>query len=215
MGEQKYKTAVQFIPKVFVIITSNSIWNFKNSTTAMARRFIYFSMTYKPKVTNNILFNLNSLGEASGDLVEYLPSLILWALNCPDKYLEVLELGGEKVTESISPDSQIRTNPLKVWALDNLEPDSSEKLSVGNSKDPKTLYGSYSIWADRYNSDIGTVRTNQFSSLLLDVLISMNWDVSRKRIATGSVIMGVKFRDCPIINSELIEDNSELDFNLD
>ncbi len=154
-------------------------------------------------------------GVAEGELVEYLPAFILWALNCPDKHLEILEQGGEKVSEFINPDTQIRTNPIKVWVLENLEQDKSFKLPLGNSiKDTHTLYGSYSNWADKYKSEIGIVRTNQFGSLLLDVLLSMNWNVSKKRIASGSVITGIRFRETPLIMSDNVKDSSDLDFKI-
>lgn len=197
-GEQKYRTALQFIPKVFVIITGNSIWNFKDASTAMARRMLYFPCQTRPECRDDDLFNVTGAGLAEGKLVEALPSLIYWALTCPEEYLSIISEGAEKATECLSPDSQLRTNPIKVWALEQLEEYPKGQIRIGNSADDKeTLYGSYVNWASDYKAEVGTVRVNQFGTLLLDILLALNWKVCRKRIAKGSVIAGIRFKSEP------------------
>lgn len=222
-GEEKYKTATQFIPKLFVIITSNSLWNLKNVTSAMARRFIYLPFTNKPINKNKDLFNLNGEGSATGELVLHLPALIQWALKCPQAYIDELNVGGDKITENLSPDSQLRTNPLKVWALENLESApiiAGEAISQlplgGHKKDINTLYGNYVAWAAKYANEIGDVKSHQFSSLLIDNLTNLGWVVNKKRFTTGTVIQGIKFSKEGNLNTFNQESNSQLPFsNLD
>lgn len=222
-GEEKYKTATQFIPKLFVIITSNSLWNLKNVTSAMARRFIYLPFTNKPVNKNNDLFNFNGEGSATGDLVPFLPALIQWALKCPQEYVDELKTGGDKITENISPDSQLRTNPLKVWALENLEPVQQEvskgfsipQLQLGtHKKDTTTVYGNYINWAAKYANEIGEVKPHQFASLLIDTLTTLGWVVTKKRLNSGSVIQGIKFRTEANLNTNDKTGNSQLDFDI-
>lgn len=50
--EQKYKSPFQFKPNLFVLITSNSIWDIKGATTGLTRRMIYFNITNVPPVKN-------------------------------------------------------------------------------------------------------------------------------------------------------------------
>lgn len=75
-SEEKYKTPTQMLPNSFVIVTSNTVWNFQNSSTGIARRFVYIVFSYKPKETNNNLFNLTKNNQATGILTGYLPHLI-------------------------------------------------------------------------------------------------------------------------------------------
>lgn len=214
-GEEKYKTATQFVPKLFVIITSNSLWNLKNITSAMARRFIYLPFTNKPVNKNNELFNFNGDGSASGDLVPYLPGLIQWSLKCPAEYLEELTAGGDKITANLSPDSQLRTNPLKVWALETLELDTNSQLPLGaNKKDVNTLHGNYLTWTAKYASEIGEVKSHQFTSLLVDNLTILGWNVTKKRLKTGTVIQGIKFRTEANFNYTYQTGNTPLNFDL-
>lgn len=225
-GEEKYKTATQFIPRLFVIITSNTLWNLKNMTSAMGRRFIYLPFTNKPFNKNNDLFNFNGEGLATGELVPQLPALIHWALKCPTNYIDELNEGGDKITENLNPDSQLRTNPLKVWALENLEPvqlnlskpetfTASDILPLGvHKKDTATLYGNYINWAEKYANEIGEVKAQQFSSLLVDTFTNLGWVVVKKRLKTGTVIQGIKFRTDSNLKSNNQISNSQLDFNL-
>ena len=216
MGEEKYKTATQFIPNLFLVLTSNSLWNFKNATTAMARRFIYMNFNNKPVSRDSDLFNISADGLAYGSLVEHLPALINWALTCPQEQFNDLMIGGEKVTEKLNPDSQIRTNPIKVWVLENLEFDPTSKLALGaHKKDLSTLYGNYLAWSDKHAAEIGTIKSTQFSTLLVDTLNSLNWKVSKKRVTAGTVITGIKFREVPLFNTEeTVGENMLLDFNI-
>jgi putative DNA primase/helicase len=213
-GEEKYKTATQFVPKLFVIITSNSLWNLKNVTTAMARRFIYLPFINKPVNKNNELFNFNGDGSASGDLVPHLPALIQWSLKCPAEYLEELTAGGDKITENLSPDSQLRTNPLKVWALETLELEANSQLALGaNKKEVNSLHGNYLTWAAKYASEIGDVKSHQFSSLLVDNLTTLGWKVTKKRLKSGTVIQGIKFRTEANFNYANQTGNTPLNFD--
>jgi putative DNA primase/helicase len=215
MNEEKYKTPTQFVPNLFVIITSNSLWNLKNATSAMARRFIYLPFNKKPVNRNNDLFNLQNGGYATGILVEHLPALIRWALTCPKGLLAELNDGGENITEKINPDSRVRTNPVKIWALENLEPDTDSKIFLGShKKETKMLYGNFLAWSDKYSTEIGTVKPSQFSALLLDTLNSLNWVVNKKRINTGTVITGIKFRETANYLEGEADYNGPLDFNI-
>jgi len=216
MGEEKYKTATQFIPNLFLVITSNSLWNFKNATTAMSRRFIYINFNNKPVSRNSDLFNISAEGLAYGNLVEHLPALINWALTCPQEQFIDLREGGDKVTEKLNPNSQIITNPIKVWVLENLEFDANSRLPLGaHKKDEYTLYGNYLSWSNKHATEIGSIKSTQFSSLLIDTLSSLNWNVSKKRLNTGTVITGIKFRVVPLLTTELAGgDKMTLDFNI-
>lgn len=194
--EEKYKNPTQIVSSVFLIITSNTLWNLKNVTTGMARRFIYIPFLNKPvnKVIN--LFNLGSDNKASGILVEYLPGFINWIISCPKPYLDLLKQGGEHVTSLIDPDSLIKTNPIKAWVLERLVQDSNGTVKIGDIKSGLgTLYGNYLSWCKQFNGDVGEVKFAQFSSLLVNVLISMNWNIEKKRTKLGVFIQGVKLAD--------------------
>lgn len=114
IGEKKYLTPTQFIPTAFIVITCNALWNLKDATSAMGRRFIYFEFKNRPVIRNNELFNLASNGKATGELVNYLPAFVNWALNCPEEYVKDIAEGADSVTAKLNPDSLIRTEPIKV-----------------------------------------------------------------------------------------------------
>jgi hypothetical protein len=80
----------------------------------MARRFIYMDFRNKPLFRDAELFNMEADGTATGKLVEYLPALIRWALTCPNEVIEEFSKGGDSITAKLNPDSQIRTNPIRV-----------------------------------------------------------------------------------------------------
>jgi phage/plasmid-associated DNA primase len=197
--EEKYKNPTQILPNVFLVITSNSLWNLKNISTGMARRFIYFPFFNKPKQKILDLFSLTQDHKAKGILVNYLPGFINWILNCPINFLELLHEGGEHATSLINPDSLIKTNPIKAWALERLVQDSKGLIKIGsNGSGLETLYGNYVSWCRNISEDVGEVNSTQFSPLLLSVLSSMDWSVEKSRTNSGYIIRGVRLIDSNI-----------------
>lgn len=213
--EQKYKDPIQIIATVFIVITSNSLWQIKNSSTGIARRFVYMPFKTKPALTKVDLFNIDSAGNPYGLLLEDIPALILWALNCPTEFIVTLQRGGEGVTKLINPESIITTNPLRAWAEDCLAVKANSAIPIGNTKsDTNTLYGNYISWASKFGGEVSPVGYNKFTSLLIDVLTSMNWSVSRKRLTAGYVIQGIYFKLKPLIgpaanNTSLVNQYNE------
>lgn len=200
--EEKYKNPTQILPNVFLIITSNALWNLKNISTGMARRFIYFPFFNKPKEKILDLFSLSQDHKAKGILVKYLPAFVNWILNCPNHFLELLHQGGEQATSLINPDSLVITNPIKAWVLERLVQDSKSLVKIGNNGSGlDTLYGNYVSWCKNFSGDVGEVKFTQFSPLLLSVLSSMDWTVEKKRITTGFIIKGVRLTDSNIAAS--------------
>lgn len=205
--EEKYKNPTQILPSVFLIITSNALWNLKNISTGMARRFIYFPFFNKPKDKVLDLFNFSPDNKAKGVLVDYLPAFVNWILNCPNHFLELLHQGGEQATSLINPDSLVITNPIKAWAQENLVQDSEGFIKIGsNGSDKNTLYGNFTSWSKKFSEDVGEVKFNQFSPLLLNILSSMDWTVEKKRTNSGFIIKGVRLTDSNVASS-LTTDN--------
>lgn len=112
-------------------------------------------------------------------------------------YIDKFANGREEITAKVNPGSQIRTNPLRVWIEDNLQTDPVNTLHIGALKqqDSTTLFGNYLKWSHLHSAEIGSIKPNQFSTLLLDTFNSLNWKVTKKRMSTGTVIMGIKFKE--------------------
>lgn len=194
--EEKYLPPAQIIPKVFVVISSNSVWDIKNTSSGFTRRWIYLPFNFKPFTKKMDLFNLNSNFEASGLLVPDLSLFIAWVITCPKEYINILSKGGEHVSYKLSPDSLVKTNPLKAWVDECLvrDPDGLGRISIGGrGSDKTTLYGSFHDWCRKFELEVGLVKPNQFSPLLLDLLRSLNWNVEKKRSSSGFQITGIKF----------------------
>lgn len=210
--EQKYKDIIQVKPSAFVILTSNHIWELKNSSTGISRRVIYFPFDNIPQKRIFDLFYIDRLGQASGRLIEYIPSLIQWVLSCPDSFLERLSEGGEKTSEIINAENQLLTNPLGVWINERLNRDSSNKVAIGYSKSgEKTLYGNYLNWA-KLNA-LDPIKANQFSSLLSDQLRSLGWNIFKKRETSGNFIYGVSLKSVKDYSFESSKINNQEWFN--
>jgi len=226
-SEKKYKDVTQFKPTAFVVLTSNTLWELKDNTTGISRRMVYFPFDNVPAIKNINLFNLNFKGEAEGVLVEHLPAFINWVLTCPQTYVELLSRGGDTLTSVLNYDNLINTHPLKVWASEWLTEDKYGKCQVGFAKsNTKTLYGNYLKWANENGAPI--IKVNQFSSLLMDLLTTMGWKVSKKRVSAGAMFEGISIKSIPfsvpsltyniVAEEELIKDigifSPELDFKI-
>jgi P4 family phage/plasmid primase-like protien len=75
-GENKYQPLISFNPNAFVILTSNILWELKNSTTGISRRMIYFPFENIPKIKDVNLFKLYPDGDAFGTLVPFFSGFI-------------------------------------------------------------------------------------------------------------------------------------------
>lgn len=204
-SEEKYKPSVQLLPNAFVLITSNTLWNLVNSSSGMARRFIYLAFSSKPKESNQNLFTLTSDNTAKGTLSLYLPHLINWILAIKPSQLEILSKGGEHATNLISPETLILTNPVKAWILERLVPDknSSVKFALrGKGSDDTTLFGNFKAWTELLNGEVGTIQANQFSSLLISNLHTMSWKFEKGRSASGYILKGVRLNNSTLIHSQ-------------
>ena len=113
--DRKFKGSINWIPSVFLIIVSNTLWTIKNKTTDYEKRFIYMPFSKIPKNKDTNLFYINYNKEAVGKLVEFLPGLINWILSCPQEYIDLLDLGGEVVSKLIDNDVNYYINPLQTW----------------------------------------------------------------------------------------------------
>ena len=196
-AEFKFLTPFQFTPTSFLTITSNILWDIRNATTGLARRFIYFPFDFIPSVKVANLFKTNNDGEISGILAPFLPALILWILTCPKKYLDLLKLGGLGVTQMISDDGLL-THPLQMWISEWLTSNKNGIVQIGNNKsNDRTLYGNYLVWANM--NGVTPLKFNHFSNLLLDLLNSMQWKVEKKRRNSGAFISGVELRETAIM----------------
>jgi P4 family phage/plasmid primase-like protien len=196
-SEQKFKPLIYFTPNSFLLLTSNMLWDIKYNSTGLSRRMIYFPFDYIPKNKYFELFKLAPTGEASGTLLPFLSGFINWILSCPKEDIEKIKLGGNIITELISPDL-ININPLSVFAKDSLVQSTNPKsnIKIGNNYSNKeTLFGAYSLWAKE--NGVTILKFNQFSNLLLDLLKQQGWNVSKKtnkRVTSGYVITGIEFK---------------------
>jgi len=199
MGEFKFLSPFQFTPTAFLIITSNILWDIKNATTGISRRFIYFPFDFIPGVNKKIpdLFKITQDGNISGILTPFFSAFIMWILTCPKEYLDLLKTGGLAITQLISQDGLL-THPLQTWVSEWLTFNPTGMVQVGNNKsNTSTLYGNYLQWA--IMNGVTPLKFNQFSNLLIDLLNSIHWKVERKRRAAGTVIIGVELRTTPNI----------------
>lgn len=189
-AEEKFKKPFSFTPNCFLVLVSNTLWDIKNATTGLSRRMIYFPFDNVPKIKDLDLFTLEGNGEATGKLVSHLNGFINWILTCPQEHLDLIYQGGAKVTELISPDS-LYVNPLQVFVKECLIQDDEANTRIGNNESShETLYGMYSAWCE-VNS-INKITYKSYSILLIDLLKQLGWNISKKKIATGFVVKGVR-----------------------
>ena len=195
----KYQKPVEIVPKAWVIIVSNTLWDLKNPTSGIGRRMVYFNFDNIPNEKIPNLFNLKTNNEMKENLLlPFLPGFINWVLDCPEEYLNQLMLGGDQISEILSPEV-IKINPLSKWVDEWLISEENSCVKIGiDTTVASTLLGNYNIWAQLENMDaIGKLR---FSDMLLDTLISKKWpNVHKKRTYSGNYIVGVKLREEPLI----------------
>ena len=192
-AEQKYKQPFMFTPNCFMMLTSNVLWDIKNSTTGLARRMVYFPFDNVPKFKELDLFRILPNGDAIGTLVPHLGGFINWVLTCPNKNQDLLYQGGSKLTELVSQDS-IHINPLHVFVKDLLIPSENSHVRIGTKEAGNdTLYGVYCTWCG--TNGINPISFKGFSILLLDLLKQQGWQISKKRLAIGFVVTGVEIND--------------------
>jgi hypothetical protein len=105
----------------------------------------------------------------------------------------MLARGGEHTTSLINPESIIVTNPIKAWITERLIQDKNSSVRIGNNAlDSDTLFGNFNSWSKMFNGEVGIIKSNQFTPLLIGNLQSMNWDIEKKRNASGFIIRGIK-----------------------
>jgi len=79
-AEIKYKQPFKFNPSAFLIISSNTLWDIKNSTTRLSRRMLYFPFENVPTYKQLNFFRILPIGNAMVILVPYLSGFINWIL---------------------------------------------------------------------------------------------------------------------------------------
>jgi hypothetical protein len=89
-AEIKYKQPFNFTPNAFLIISSNTLWDIKNSTTGLSIRMIYFPFDNVPNQKDMVLFRITPNNIAVGALIPYLGGFINWILTCPQGYLDLI-----------------------------------------------------------------------------------------------------------------------------
>lgn len=125
--------------------------------------------------------------------------LKIFGANCfgnkVDSNLQILSCyaGGEHTTSLINPESLILTNPIKAWINERLIQDKNSSVRIGNNAlDSDTLFGNFNSWTQMFNGEVGIIKSNQFTPLLIGNLQSMNWDIEKKRNASGFIIRGIR-----------------------
>jgi len=185
----KYKQPIAFTPNSFLLISSNTLWDIKNSTTGLARRMIYFPFDNVPEHKQLELFRILRNNEAVGNLLPHLAGFVNWILTCPQEYIDLLSNGGSNITSMISQES-IYVNPLHVFVKDCLLQDPNQQIRLGSNKlEAITLFGVYNKWC--LNNGISPMTFKSFSILLFDLLKQQGWTIDKKRTHVGFVIVGV------------------------
>jgi phage/plasmid-associated DNA primase len=216
-AEAKYKQPVSFTPQAFTLITSNTLWDVKNSTTGLARRIIYFPFDNVPKLKDMDLFHILPNGEVIGSLVPHLGGFINWVLTCPKENLDLLYQGGAYITQLISPDS-VHVNPLHVFIKDCLLPNKDSKIKLGyrdTSGGEGTLYLAYTRWCDM--NGVIPMSFKSFTILIFDLLKQQGWDISKKRLASGLIINGIELNQdwtCEVLKT-LTGDQKSMESSLE
>lgn len=211
-ADVKYKQPISFTPQSFLIVTSNVLWDIKNSTTGLSRRMIYFPFDHVPNQKEMNLFRILRNNEAVGSLIPNLGGLVNWILTCPKEYLDLIYKGGSEVTALISQES-IYVNPLNVFVNDCLIKDKENTIRLG-SKDFKNphLYKTYNTWCNI--NGVTPIAFKSFGILLFNLLQQIGWNVDRKRTAGGFVLIGVKLNLAYLEKAKSLNDNPNTTFKL-
>lgn len=214
-GRELYKNKVNFKPNCIVVMTSNSLWQPKDSTTGIHRRFIYVSIDKIPKNRNINLLNIDD-GKLSGLLVKSLPGLVNWAMDAYKEDLKLFDKSAKEINELTSPDLDKEVNPLLDWIDQNLYYCPGNKVLVGNKKtqENNTLYPNYLKFCYEYGYtplsiiDFSNSLIQQMNLLWKDY----NCDIFKKRTSKGVVINNVELvtelmKKEIELNSKYIENN--------
>ena len=193
-AEIKYGQPINITTNLILAITANTLWEINNPTSGLIRRMLYFPVFNIPGKKNMNLFNINTLGEAYGELVQDLPAFVQWILKADHS---VLEQAGDKLTELDNEDQfLLEINPMVTWINETLDICPTSKEPVGNQKsNTETLYGHYYAWCLQNN--IEPIKINRFSESLIDKLrtsLKIS-DAKKKRSASGNFITGIKFKN--------------------
>ena len=76
---------------------------------------------------------------------------------------------------------------------ERLVQDKNSQVRIGNNVfEPETLYGYFVNWSQMFNGEVGLIKSNLFSPLLICNLNSMNWKIEKRRTVSGFIIRGVR-----------------------
>lgn len=197
-AERKYKDSYDLQPMALVILSSNMLWNPKDSSTGLQRRIIYIPVTTVPTIKDKNLFNYNLLtNSVSGTLADSLPGLVNWALSNPEENLEYL-IEVNKTNNLISPDVLNKTNPLIDWIKSYLtfELNGSARMGSKSSNPEIFLYPNYLSFCKEYGYK--SVPYNNFSELLLQQLNTLYSPlIQKKKTEIGVVLTNIKLNKTP------------------
>lgn len=192
-AERKYKNSFDLQPVALVILSSNVLWNPKDSSTGLQRRIIYLPATTVPVLKDRNLFNFNLASNmTSGTLSSSLPGLVNWALANP---VDNLSLLSDVVSTNglTSPDVLNKTNPLVDWIKSYLSFDLGSTILVGSkSLSPDSyLYPNYLLFCKEYGYK--SLSFNNFSDLLLQQLkLLYSPDIDKKRLTKGVTFINLR-----------------------
>lgn len=216
-AERKYKDSFDLQPESLVVLSSNALWNTKDSSTGLQRRIIFIHMHTIPTEVNRDLFIINlNTDLSSGILSESLPGLVNWALDNPVNNSVLLQNAVE-TTRLLSPMALSDANPLVNWILNYLYYESDSFVYIGKkNSDPNThLFPHYLRYCNEYGHK--PLSFNMFSTMLLqqlNVLVNRNIEKKRNTQGTGltNIILNAK---SIIINEDSLEskENIKDEFN--
>jgi P4 family phage/plasmid primase-like protien len=225
-ADVKYKPPVSFTPNSFLIVTSNVLWDIKNSTTGLSRRMIYFPFDNIPEKKELDLFKILRNNEAVGALINNLGGFVNWILTCPQENIDLLYKGGSEITSMISQES-IYVNPLNVFVKDCLIQNEDMKVKLGSrqfkEKSEFSLYEIYQHWCEA--NGLNPISFKSFSILILDLLKQQGWKFEKKRTTSGFIIKNVginwaylvkagKVSNVPKEFSHLVNSDEDIDKDL-
>lgn len=209
-AERKYKNSFDLQPVALVVLSSNVLWNPKDSSTGLQRRIIYIPVTTVPTVKDKNLFHYNLTNNvSSGTLADSLSGLVNWALANPESNLNLLT-EATSTNDLINPDVLNKTNPLVDWVKSYLtfEPGSSIRVGSKSLSPELFLYPNYLLFCKEYGYK--SLAFNNFSDQLLQQLNTLISPLIEKRkTKLGMTFFQVKLNKEPVSSLPSSESDSQ------
>jgi phage/plasmid-associated DNA primase len=186
-----------------VVLSSNTIWSPKDTSTGLQRRIIYVPVTTIPEKVDRGLFSYDMVtNQGSGKLNKSLPGLVNWALGNNPENLKLLD-NAVSTNNLINPRILEESNPLISWVKTYLTYEQGGAVSVGKkTSNPEThLYPHYLGFCKDFG--FSPLSFNLFTTVLLQQLnVLINPAIQKKRITQGVVIQHLKLNNQPILEED-------------